>query len=276
MHKYFFPLLILLSACDKTIEPGQVVANVNGTEISVHQFNHVLKLAGPAAGSKIVRKELASKLIDRELAIQQAIALKLDRNPEIMFKLEEAKRDVLAKAYAEQIVSGVPKPTETDAARYFSEHPELFKERKIFRLHEITLPVEMNQLGQAKELISKGKSMDEILSWLRQEKVEFSSQFVIRAAEQLPIQTLAKLNKTVEGGTAFFESPRGVVLYQVLAAQQSPVGLTQAIPIILDYLERTDGKQAMDSEMENLRSAAHIDYLGEFSSLLKPNPTKAL
>ena len=92
-------LLALLAGClpqEHGSQPTQVMARVGNSEISVLQFNHALSRLGIAQPSSAVRLEVAQKLVDRELAVQQALAGKLDRQPEVMLQLEEARRDVLA------------------------------------------------------------------------------------------------------------------------------------------------------------------------------------
>ncbi len=270
MRIHWLALLLPLAACSAGNEPSQAVARVNGQEISVHQFNHVTRLAGAAGTSEEVRRELSGKLVDRELAIQQALALKLDRQPDLMFRLEEARRDVLARAYAEHIAGARTPPTREDAAKYFAEHPELFAKRRVFRLHELALPAGMKDLAAAKERLAASKSFDEFLGWLKQRNAQFGTQFTIRAAEELPIEVVARLNATPEGGAAVFESTRGITVYRVLSAQDAPVTWEQAAPLILAHLARQDGKQALDAEMLRLRKTGKIEYYGEFSQLLQP------
>ena len=270
MRTFWLVFLLPLAACSAGKEPSQAVARVNGKEISIHQFNHVTRLAGPAGTSDAVRRELSGKLVDRELAIQQALALKLDRQPDVMFRLEEARRDLLARAYAEQIAGARTPPTQMEAARYFDAHPELFAKRKVFRLHEVVLPAGTKEQAAARQRLATSRSFDEFLGWLKREKASFNTQFTIRAAEELPIEVLARLNATAEGGTAIFESTRGIVIYRVLSSQDAPVTWEQAVPLILAHLARQDGKQALDAEMLRLRKIGQIEYFGEFGRLLQP------
>ena len=263
-------LLLPLAACSPGTEPSQAIAKVNGREISVHQFTHVTALAGAAAASDEVRRELSGKLVDRELAIQQTLDLKLDRQPDIMFRLEEARREVLARAYAEHVTGGRPPPPTSEAARYFSEHPELFAKRRIFQLHEVVLPAGMKELAAAKQRLATSRSFDEFVRWLRQQGAEFNTQFTTRAAEELPIEMLPRLNATADGGTAIFEAPRGIVIYKVLSSQESPISWERAAPMILAHLARQDGKRALDAEMKRLRQTGTIEYFGEFARLPPP------
>jgi hypothetical protein len=51
MRIHWLAFVLPLAACSAGNEPSQAVARVNGKEISVHQFNHVTRLAGAAGTS---------------------------------------------------------------------------------------------------------------------------------------------------------------------------------------------------------------------------------
>ena len=85
LHKSLFPILMLplavvLTACgskDAEKPATQVIAKVNSGEISVHQINYVLSRSGAGAVSQEmapkVRRQVLDRLIDQELAIEQAL-----------------------------------------------------------------------------------------------------------------------------------------------------------------------------------------------------------
>lgn len=263
-------MLLPLAACGPVDEPTQAVARVNGREISVHQFHHVTRLAGTAAASEGQRREWAGKLVDRELAVQQALAEELDRQPDVMLRLDEARRDVLARAYAERIAATRLPPTRADASRFFADHPELFAKRRIFHMHEVVVTAGSPEFAIAKQRLAESPSHDDLVGWLRHRNAAFSMQVTIRAAEELPIEALARLNATTNGGTAIFESPRGISVYKVVSSQEAPVTLEQSMPSIMSHLARQDGKQALETEMKRLRGTSTIEYYGEFARLLQP------
>lgn len=259
---------LALAACRPDIAqspPSQVVASVGSKEISILQFNHALKAVGIARPGEPIRREITEKLIDRELAVQQALAEKLDRTPEVLLQLEEARRDVLARAYAEKVAGAARSPSDTEIARYYSDHPALFGERQVFRLREMALPADMPQLAEVKVRLAQKQTLAQVSAWLREQNAEFNEQAVIRAAEQLPIEALPRLSKAGENQTVLFESPRGVIAYTVLATQAAPVSWERARPIIRDYLARNAGKSAMERRVAQLRTETKISYGDAFA-----------
>src|ERR1700712_3824018 len=74
---------LLLAACGRHESgPTQVVAKVNGSEISVHQVNFAMSTQqGLKGDADAVGKAVLERLVDQELAVQKSVAAKLDRNP---------------------------------------------------------------------------------------------------------------------------------------------------------------------------------------------------
>lgn len=257
-----------LTACKPTATtppPSQVVASVGDQEISLLQFNHALKLVGIPRPNDALRREITEKLIDRELAVRQALAEQLERTPEVLLQLEEVRRDVLARAYAERIGGSAPSPSDKDVADYYAQHPELFAQRRIFRVHEFVMPVDMPLLDDVKARFIQRQPLKEVIAWLREQKAGFNEQVVIRAAEQLPIEALPRLNAATESDTVFFETPRGIMAYTVLSTQESPISWENARPVIRDYLTKQAGKRAMDAQLKQLRANTRISYGAAFA-----------
>jgi hypothetical protein len=107
-------LVVLLAGCGKqnaSSTSSPVAARVNGDEISEQQVNQVTARLGQVAPEQALAasKQAVEQLIDQQLLVQKAVEGKLDRDLEVMNKLEAARRQILAQAYVEQLVtSGAP------------------------------------------------------------------------------------------------------------------------------------------------------------------------
>jgi EpsD family peptidyl-prolyl cis-trans isomerase len=261
-------IVLTLTGCDGLLPSadadGQVVATVNGREISLLQFQHALDRTGRTDPDATTQRAVLDKLVDRDLAVAAALESGLDRQPEVLLQLEEARRDVLARAWAERTATRQTSASDDSIARYFSAHPELFSERKIYRLREAALPQDLPQLDEAKRRFVTGASLESVVDWIRSEQGRINDQVVIRAAEQLPIESLARFGQAKAGDTLLFETPRGVLAYQVIDVQQAPLAWEQARPIIARYLAKRTGKQEVEAEIEHLRRTSTIAYAEGF------------
>jgi len=271
--RFFLPailiaVVLMLSACSgQTTEqqPSQVVARVNKVEITLLQFNNALRTMGVAVPSESVQREATSKLIDREIAVQAATKAGMDKYPEVLLRIEEARRDVLARAFVERTAARAKPPTAEEAERFYKVNPALFSERRIYRLREAAFSIELEQLDEIKDLLSETSSLNEVSHWSRAQTIPFNEQIVIRSAEQLPMETLPRFQQAKTGDTLIFESPQGLLVYEVLDAQPAPITLEAARPVVLDHLTRQVGISEVESRIRTLRSMAVISYSAGFS-----------
>src|SRR5687768_8619220 len=106
MCRYALALLtlVLVAGCGKDESrkvATQVAAKVNAYEITVHQVNGVLAKTPnvTAESASRVKHEILDRLIEQQLAMQQAVEKKLDRSPVVQQALEVARTEILARAY---------------------------------------------------------------------------------------------------------------------------------------------------------------------------------
>ena len=87
------------------------VATVNGKEISQEMYQaYVQQLQARQKNGQgnIDRKRLINELVNRELLHQAALEMKLDKNKDIQFLMEQQKIDLLTKAAMKQIIDKSP------------------------------------------------------------------------------------------------------------------------------------------------------------------------
>ena len=266
------PLAVVLTACgskDAEKPATQVIAKVNSGEISVHQINYVLSRSGAGAVSQEmapkVRRQVLDRLIDQELAIEQALEKKLDRTPDVITALDAARREILARAYIDQITGAVSKPTSEEAKKYYSEHPQLFSERRIYNIQEIMLPTTDGIADELNKLLTTGKSMEDLVSWLKGKSIKFSGGSVTRPAEQIPLELLSKIHILKVGQGLVIAGPQSITVMRIAAAQSAPVSESVALPQIQQFLSNQRKAGAATEEIKQLKAKAKISYMGEFA-----------
>jgi EpsD family peptidyl-prolyl cis-trans isomerase len=262
-------LALSLAACndeDKKKPASQVAAKVNKEEISVHQINAVLARAGnlSAEQTALASREVLEKLIDQELLVQKALEKKLDREPNIMQAIEAGRRQVLSQAYLEQLTSAAAKPTAEEVKAYFEKHPELFSERRVYRLQEAAVAVGPDKLPAVQEQIAKSKSLNEVAAWLKANDIKFAANASTKSAEQLPMELLPRLHQMKDGQVALFPNPRGLLIVQLVASQNAPLDLTAATPLIEQFTLNQRRSEMASKEIAQVRAAAKIEYQGSF------------
>ena len=266
-------LLILgLSACgnkDDKKTATQVAAKVGSEEISVHQINQVLSRNNSAGASPAavlaMSREVLEKLIDQQLAVEQATEDKLHRSPEVVSQIEAARRDILARAYMQKIAGTLPKPSAEEIKKYYAGHPQLFSERRIFNVQEIVAPNAPGLADQLRAQAAAGKPIVDIANWLKSKDIKFDGGSATRAAEQIPLERLLQIHALKDGQSVVMETPQAITLVRVASSQTSPVAEAAALPRIEQFLTNQRASEAVAANIKQLRAATKISYMGEFA-----------
>ena len=262
--------LLALGACDKgaPAAAGQVVAKVNGDEITIHQVNAAMSRLGKLdeAQSKEASKQVLNSLIDQQILLKKAAETKLDRDPAVLQALEGAKRQILAEAYLGKMAQRAGTSSAKEVHDYYTQHPELFENRRIYRFQEILLDNSNPELlEQAKKKLDEGKNLRELAQWLGAEKIPFKANESVKPAEQFPAEMLLRVHALKIGQTAVISSGKGALIMSLIAARDQPVAEAQAKPIIESYLTNKKRAEFAQTEMKKLHDAAEIKYLGTFA-----------
>jgi len=249
-----------LSGCDKRLkDSGQVLARVNGDEISVHQVNFALQYARQRNTAPNASEAVLETMISRQLAVQEAISLGLDRNPDVMMRLQEARLETLASAYAAEVARKLPPIRDEDVASFYREQPALFAQRRIYRLREITVPAESASYKIIKDELAKSPPSSKTLAWMRKQAGKLTDQTSVRPSNELPLDVAARLLNTEPGKWLLFESPAGLLLYEVQSFEPNPMSWTVAAPQIRENLNRQAERELFNKTIAQLRDKAKIE-----------------
>jgi len=260
---------ILVTGCEEKKKDNGVAlaaAKVNKEEITVQQLNHVLQ---QQRGLKPEQAEAASRqilerLIDQELALQKATELKLDREPRVMLQLEAARRDVLSRAYLEKAGEAASRPTTEEVAKYYEANPALFKDRRIYSLQELAIEAKPEQVAQLRTQLGQAKNVAEFVEYLKINDIRFSGNRAVRAAEQLPLPSLATFAAMKDGQSILNATPSGAQVVVLAGSRLQPVTLQQATPAIEQFLLNERKRDILAKDIKALRDAAIIEYVGKY------------
>lgn len=269
---------VLLAACgggDKGA--SQTAAKVNKDEVTVHQINFVLQQQrglkpeqAEAAGRQILER-----LIDQQLALQKADDLKLDRDPRVVQQLEAARREILARAYAEKVGEAAPRPTPEEIKTYYDEKPALFRERRIYSLQEIAIEATPAQVPELREQLAASKNINEFVEYLKSKELRFTGNQAVRAAEQLPLTSLDTFARMKDGQALIVPTATGAQVVVLAGSRSQPVGEEQARPAIEQYLLNDRRRKLVESDLKALRAAAKLEYVGKFAEAAASAPAAA-
>lgn len=273
-------VLLLASAvfatagCDKKKDKGatQAAARVNSQEITVHQINQVLEQqrAMPPAQAASASRLVLARLVDQELALQEAQNQKLDRDPQVVRQLEAARREIIARAYLDRVGSGVSRPTAEEVKKYYDANPALFSERRVYNLEELNIEAKPEQVDVLRAALQEAKDVGAFVAVLKDQGFKFSQRQALTPAERLPLDRVAAFASMKDGQASFTVLPGGVQVMVVVDSRLQPVTEDQARLLIEQFLVNERRQKAIQDDLAALRAAAKIEYVGEFADGARP------
>lgn len=276
------PILLALSlaACGSGEGDGksatQALARVNGDEITVHQLNYQMSRVGEIgeAEAKEASRQILSRLVDQQLLVQKATEDKLDRDPKVLQNLEAAKREILAQAYMEKQLAGLKKPSQQEMDDFYAQHPELFEKRRIYRLQEMVVAVGKDKLAEIETAMRNAGSFEAMAESLKSKGYQFTANASVRAAEQLPMELLPRLQKMKDGEAVIVPTERSINIVVLSASQEQPVTREKAAPLIEQYFVNRSKGEVSRQSLEKLRAEAKVEFLGDYADMKLPSAAK--
>lgn len=272
-------MALQLAACSerrKDRPATQPAAKVNGDEVTVQQINLVLQQRNlrPEQADAASRQVL-ERLVDQTLAVQKADELKLDRDIRVIQQVEAARREILARAYADKVGEGAARPTAEDVHKVYEERPALFKDRRIYNLQEIAIEARPDQVATLKEKLGTVKNIGEFVEHLKAQELRFLPSQAVRAAEQLPLASLEAFSRMKEGQALLVPTASGAQVIVVAGSRSQPVSEEQARPAIEQFILNERRRKLVEDDLKALRASARIEYVGKFAEGPRPGAASA-
>jgi EpsD family peptidyl-prolyl cis-trans isomerase len=261
---------LLVAGCGASAPAAdsQVAVRINKGEVTVHQVQAVLKrqprllAEQPAAASA----KVLDVLVEQELAAQAATDKGLEREPDVVQALQLARREVLARAYQEQLAANVSGPSSDEVDRYYDAHPAVFAQRRLYMLQEFAVEATAEQASSLAALAKRAKSADEVGSLLREAGLKQRTRRFVQAAEDVPAVVLEPLSKLEKGQSLAMTQGAVPRIFTLLDVQSAPIERRQAADVIAGYLVSERKRQLVAPAMKALRDAAEIKYQGAFAN----------
>lgn len=259
-------IVSVLAACSEQAQtngPTQVAARVNGQDISVHQVETVLQ-EQPGLASRLGEQaadKVLHSLVEQELAAQAARAAQLDHSPKVLQSLELAKREVLARAYQDQLAARAVDPSSDEIDRYYESHPDLFAQRRRYTVQDTVVEVPTTRLPQLEARVQPMTKVDELEPALLDLGLRYSTRSQTRYAEELPRDLLPKIAALSLGHSVLMPRAGGAEIFTLTDSQPAPLRMMQARPVIRAFLLQERRREQVEAGMKVLRDKAHIDYM---------------
>ena len=261
-HRFFKLLAILAvlgtAGCGGGEPKGQVIAVVNGEEITASEFNDEAKARDLKLGDDPgLRSALVRELVERKLLVAQARVEGLEKTPGFILAERRAREILLGQMLITTPMQDAPASAQ-QMQRYIESRPGAFGSRVAARADQLGFagPIDAGLVAQ----LRKAQSVDEMASRLRAANVDFR-----RSSETWdsgdPASPLGRGEVVAREG-AIFLLQRGQAYFAGVLTNVAPqpVPVDQQAALARALIARDASERRMRSLLKKARAGANIRY----------------
>lgn len=247
---------------------GQVIASVNGEEITVHQLGaEMARLTIPQANRKDIERRVLQALIERTIFQQKASDAGVDRVPAVLMNLLRSRSAILSQAYITRRMAEIEPITRQEAEEFVSKNPHMFENREYFVFDNIRTLTADIQPEMRDELEVFG-TLDKIEARLRQLGIEHRRQPRTAYSESTPLDMLNRMDELEREDKVFF-MVGGAVTYISKLQNRRPAVLTgeAALSAAKIFLRSRENKQFLTDLRSEMVAESEIEFFGNYADM---------
>lgn len=263
---------LLIAGCSKGPPEGQVLARVNGEEITQSELNTELAAAGVPTNMRTkATPAVLQRVIERKLLVQQAQKDKVDQDPEYLLLRQRADETLLAQRYLQRQSQGANRqPSADQIDAYLRDHPAIGDQRQILSLDQVRFPTPTDTA--VIRALSGVQTMDGLLEVLRANNIGFQREAGQADSATLPDELLANINRLKPGEPVVILGGPVLTAAVVTGRQPAPTTTAQATEIAKRRITSDAVTNRLKQQGVALRQSAKIDYA---KGMAPPAPAKA-
>jgi len=257
-------LAAIVGGCNKKddLPKGQVVATVDGTDITTTELNSEIALAQapPEVPRKTIEQASLARIVERRMLADVAIKRGLDKNPAYLMEKRRLDDGLLVQALQTSVAAKVPEVTTAATEKYIDAHPMQFADRKIYSIDQIQFlrPNNIASIG-----LQDAKTMADVERVLNAANIEFrrapASVDTMTAAPQLSKAILEILTRDPNEVFMFADQPRGapapiVYINHVTDTNSQPFVGAKAVAVAQPILQREAVQKALTEELKKIKA----------------------
>ena len=255
---------IALAGCSKK-PTDQVVAIVNGEEISLPELNAELGNAQVPAGvdKKVVQQQLLQRLVDRRLLAQAAKDQGLDRDPAFIVEQRRVMESLLVEKLAKRTNDTIPVPTAADIDKFIAGNPSLFAGRQLYGVDQIAFatPADPTKL----KALEPAKTQDQVMAVLRQLGIQYQRANRVVDSATVPPEQMQKILSLPKGEPFVVPSQGQVTVNVITGSKAEPLPDTQGRAMAVRALRAQSLAKLGEARLKEARTKGKVEYQDGFA-----------
>lgn len=251
-------LLILstagLCACGKKAPEGQVVAVVNGEEVTRRDLSSEPQSAMTDKGEDQPQAlgSLLNGVVDRKLAAEEARRLELDRTPQYVAMAKRLEEVMLSRTLFDRWAGEMPQPNQRAVAEYVKRNPQRFDGRKLFLVDRIETAMSPGQ----SQVLAPMQTSDAIAAYLDSHSQPYRRARTVLDSASMPLPLYRQLIGLKAGYPLALNQGAGLVTLSVIEARDAPTPAAERSAEAATALKQ----QAVQQKLATLRKSADVTF----------------
>lgn len=256
--RWVLAMLALTAACHAQAPAGQVLAVVNGEEITIPELNAEARARGLAIGNDAgARQALLQELIDRRLLAQVARKEGLDRTPDYILQSRRANELVLVQQLNEVVSHSTGQPSPKQMSAFIAANPQAFGDRAVVTVEQMGLPGPL-PAGKA-AAVAGAPGLDQAAAILGNPQLADSKAMQTWDTARLDPQSASELLGAAAGHLLVLHPPgSGWLVARKVSASRSPVPPAQQQATAIALIRAQAMEQAAAALLNRERSQSRV------------------
>jgi EpsD family peptidyl-prolyl cis-trans isomerase len=257
-------LLLLAVGCNQGPPKGQVIARVNGEEITIAELNEEARARSVVgANDPAVRGALLQDLIDRKLLAQEAVQEKLDRSPQHLIASQRMKEVLLAEQLLASVGNDLRPLSTAELQEFTAANPTAFDRRTLLSVDQITFPRPSDPA--LIQRLKAAKALTEIEMILQEAALPQERSVKTWDSAVLPEASMKLLLGAQPGKPFLLPHGNSLIMGEVLSSLTQPIEAEQRLRLASERLARERKDRSMRQMLEALRANAQIIHAERFA-----------
>lgn len=256
---------LALGACNK--QPGgQVVALVNGEEITLQELNAELaSMQIPDGADKNTVRNLAlDNIVIRHLLSDLAKQQGINKDPEYILRDKQLSEALLVQMLAQKTAKSIGDPAPDQIDKAIADNPQMFDKRQILTVDQIAFPKPARD--DYLPAIQAAKSIDQTIAALNRLGIRFERRTAQVDTASMPSDMYRQVMLIGSRETFIIPNGSSVTVSQIVSAKPSPVPDDQKRAAATSVLQQTDVAKQLDAKIKASKAEATIVYQQGFAA----------
>lgn len=240
-------------AAAETLEKGQVVATIDGKDVTIHELNAELQgvsLPEDPKQRELVQQAALQAVVSRKILADIAVERGLDKSANFLIQERRTREALLVKLLQGSIASGISKPTRAEAEAFIRENPGMFAERRIFDLDQIAFerPENLASLKSLEPL----QTMDEVERQLIEDGIKYKRQPGKLDSVGANPELIKRIAALPPGEVFIVPQGNAIIASRITAANTVPFAGEEAINYAMGMVSNKKMADAASKDLDTL------------------------